>query len=123
LGRIPTAGEIAREIGEDLDTVLEAQSSAVAYQARSLDAPAGDGDVTPMDLIGTNHDPGSDWAWHAVAAAFDIMGERERQILQMRFYEDMTQSEIAGILGISQMHVSRLLNRALGKLQAIIDEA
>jgi RNA polymerase sigma-B factor len=122
LGRVPTPEDIASEMDAELDVVVEAQTSAGAYRTGSLDAPIGDSELAPVDLLPTDDDPSESWAWHAIGAGLALMPERERRILHMRFYEDMTQSEIAEVVGLSQMHVSRLLNRALDKLRAILAE-
>lgn len=123
LGRSPAAAEVARDLGLPEEQVLEAMEAALAYDALSLEAPrpGGDeaGDAVFGDTIGE-----VDGRYELVELAATIapalrdLDERDRRILRMRFLEDLTQSEIAGRIGVSQMHVSRLIRRALGRLQA-----
>lgn len=121
LGRTPDADDIARETGWSRVEVLEALQAGGAFRSSSLDAPRGpDSEATVMDTLGdvdTNLDLADQW--HTVAPALQRLPERERHILYLRFYEDLTQSEIAEIVGVSQMHVSRLLARALDKLRVM----
>ncbi len=124
LGRSPTPRDVARELGVPVEDVLEAMEAATAYEASSLDAPR----------------PGSDqeeggWSYgdsvsveehgyelveigEALRGTIDALPERERTILRLRFEEDLTQAEIAERIGVSQMHVSRLLRRSLDRLEA-----
>ncbi len=119
-GRPPTVDEIAESAGLDSDQVLEALDVQTAYRATSMDrpAPGSDGDVTLGTNLGTD-EPGFERTEMAVAVArlMTTVPERERAILEMRFYQDMSQNEIADRLGISQMHVSRLLRRTLEQLR------
>jgi RNA polymerase sigma-B factor len=122
LGRSPTVADIAGHTGLGLDEVAEALDASRAYSPVSLDAPhAGDDDDgrTLGDRLG-DEDPhyGCVDLGVALAPAFRALPRREQQILQLRFVEDLTQSQIAARIGISQMHVSRLLRRALDKLSA-----
>ncbi|MGF1666537.1 MAG: sigma-70 family RNA polymerase sigma factor [Acidimicrobiia bacterium] len=121
LGRTPDADDIARETGWEKPAVLDAIQAGGAFRSSSLDAPRStDSDATIMDTLG-GLDANLDLAeqWHAIAPALERLPERERSILHLRFYQDLTQSEIAEIVGVSQMHVSRLLNRALEKLRVL----
>lgn len=124
LGRPPTVSEIAEEVDRDPDEVIEAMQAGTAYRSGSLDAPRGgeDGDPTLLDRLGTTDDH-LDLAdrWQTLAPHFEELPERQRRILYLRFYEDMTQSQIAEVVGISQMHVSRLLSRALSTLRDLAD--
>ncbi len=99
--------------------MLEAVDASRAYSAESLDAPAGpDEDTSPVTRLA--EDDGrfeSLDAWQSLAPLIRRLPERERTILYLRFFEERTQSEIAGELGISQMHVSRLLARSLSVLR------
>ena len=124
LGRSPTAEEIAEAIGGTVVCVAEVAEAATAYDAASLDeAPGEDGarrgnaryagigfEDERFDLVeyGT-----------ILAPALGALPDRERLILRMRFDRDMTQGEIAQALGMSQMHVSRLLRRSLGRLREV----
>ena len=116
LGRSPTTAEIAESIGASSEEVLEALEAAVAYEPVSLDTSPGveDDDETWAQSIG-EEDPGYELVEYGamLAPAMQALPERERLILYMRFVKDMTQSEIAERIGISQMHVSRLIRKAL----------
>jgi RNA polymerase sigma-B factor len=115
LGRSPTTAEIAEHIDATSEEVLEALEAAVAYEPVSLDTPAGtDDDETWAQSVGTE-DPGYELVEYGatLAPAMSTLPKRERLILHMRFVEDMTQSQIAERIGVSQMHVSRLIRKAL----------
>jgi RNA polymerase sigma-B factor len=116
LGRSPTTAEIAEHIQATVEEVLEAVEAAVAYEPVSLDAGSGNGedDESWAQSIGED-DPSYDLVEHSatLAPAMRALPARERVILHMRFVEDMTQSQIAEKIGISQMHVSRLIRKAL----------
>lgn len=122
LGRSPTIDEIAAEIGATREEVLEAMDAGSAYTAGSLDAPVGSddaGSASVGDLLG-DLDERLEMAgpWAAAADAIRDLPDRERAILVMRFFDDRSQSEIAEAMGISQMHVSRLLRRTLEDLRS-----
>lgn len=124
LGRSPTVAELAKAAGVDEEDAIDALDSANAYSTRSLEAPFEDGgDEYLADRLGTQ-DPGFEEVEDGslVAAGLAALDERERQIVEMRFFEEMTQSQIAAEIGISQMHVSRLLRRALATMRGRIDE-
>ncbi|NLT06452.1 MAG: SigB/SigF/SigG family RNA polymerase sigma factor [Solirubrobacterales bacterium] len=128
LGRTPTVGEIAAEAGISVEDAIEALDAGRSYTPAALDAPTG-GDLgddsarTLGDTIGRREGGFARVELgQAIGPAFDGLPEREREIVRLRFFEDLTQSEIAGRVGISQMHVSRLLRRALDKLHAAVDE-
>src|SRR5690242_836306 len=121
LGRSPRPSELAERLGVALDDVIEVLQANLAASPSSLDEPAPD-DERPGRNRGTSLgevDPGiglvEDRA--AVVPLLAELPERERRILQLRFFHDMTQTEIAALTGISQMHVSRLLSRTLGTLR------
>jgi RNA polymerase sigma-B factor len=110
LGRAPTIGEIAGDLGVTTDDVIEATEATNAYKASSISAPAGDEGSRIEDRLGV--DPTSDLARDAaLRRVIESLPEREQQLIELRFFRDLTQSEIAEELGISQMHVSRLLRR------------
>ena len=116
LGRAPTVPELAKAAGVSEDEVLEALESGQAYSTTSLDAPAGDDDDAPMrgDRIGEEDLRLDNLEYFAsLAPLIEQLPERERTILYLRFFKGMTQSKIADHIGISQMHVSRLLTRIL----------
>jgi RNA polymerase sigma-B factor len=124
LGRSPTIAELAEATGVEEEEVIDALESAHAYSTRSLQAPFDeDGDDNLFDRLGDD-EPGyvevEDGS--LVDAGLDALNERERRIVELRFFAEMTQSQIAAELGISQMHVSRLLRRALGIMRGRIEE-
>ncbi|MFN2597176.1 MAG: sigma-70 family RNA polymerase sigma factor, partial [Pyrinomonadaceae bacterium] len=120
LGRSPTVQEIAQRAGTTEDEVIEAIDAGSAYRSASLDAGRSDDDESP-GLLGQlgDMDPELSRAERRAALSPLLAGlpEREQVMLYLRFYEGMTQSEIAKRLGISQMHVSRLLSRSLQTLR------
>jgi RNA polymerase sigma-B factor len=124
LGRAPTVADIAVHLGVSEDEILEGLEGARAYSATSLSTPIGDGDGPELgDTLGTE-DHGFELAELRIALgpAMASLSEREQRILSLRFYGNRTQSEIAQQLGISQMHVSRLLAKALDRLRLLIDD-
>jgi len=117
LGRSPNVGELASRSGRSPEEVLEALDCAAAYTAQSLEAPQGE-DRTLGESLGGEDPALVDVELHeSLGPALATLPERERRILQLRFYGNLTQSQIAAQLGISQMHVSRLLARTLAKLR------
>jgi RNA polymerase sigma-B factor len=124
LGRSPTVPELARAAGVEEEDVIDALDSAQAYSTRSLQAPFDDdGDESLADRLGVEergYDEVEDGS--LVTAGFGALDERERRIVELRFFEEMTQSQIAAELGISQMHVSRLLRRSLELMRGRIEE-
>lgn len=127
LGRTPTVADVASATGIPREEVIEALEAARSYKPTSLDAPIGDSssEPTPLrDTLGsTDHHYDYVEIGATVAPAFRHLPEREQQIVQLRFFEDLTQAEIATRLGISQMHVSRLLRRALDDLHGAVTAA
>jgi RNA polymerase sigma-B factor len=123
LQRSPSPQEIAERLGVDVFEILEALDADHNRRTLSFDLPIGgdDENASMEELIG-QHDAGFELAEDrfAIAGALECLDPREREMLRLRFEEDMTQSEIAERAGCSQMHVSRLLRRALGKLRAEI---
>ena len=116
LGRSPTVPEIAKFAGLSEDEVLEALESGQAYSTTSLDAPSGEDDDAPLrlDRIGEEDLRIDNLEYFAsLAPLIEKLPEREKTILYLRFFKGMTQSTIAERVGISQMHVSRLLTRIL----------
>ena len=125
LGRTPTDEELARHLNVTDDDVRAARQAELAFQAASLDSPVTtqDGSASLAELIG-DEDPQLEHVldMQAVWAHWSELPDREQQLLLMRFYGNMTQSEIGEQLGISQMHVSRLLAEALSYLRAHLVE-
>jgi RNA polymerase sigma-B factor len=120
LGHQPADGELAGHLGISDDDLREARRADMVFQPASLDAPlAGGADAASLaDVLG-EEDPEVEHTldMESVAAHWGELPRREQKILLLRFYGDMTQAEIGQQLGISQMHVSRLLAHALGYLR------
>lgn len=120
LGHAPADDVLARHLGVSDEELREARQADLAFRPCSLDAPLADrpGAGTLADLLGED-DPAVErlLGMQAVAAHWDELPRREQRILLMRFFGDMTQADIGQQLGISQMHVSRLLAHALGHLR------
>jgi RNA polymerase sigma-B factor len=121
LGRSPKPREVAGVLGWSVEEVLEAQQTAASYEAASLDRPAAREDAegaSVLDLLG-----GEDSAYDlvgerdAIARTWGGLPEIERSVVELRFAHDLTQREIGERLGYSQMHISRLLRRALSRLE------
>jgi RNA polymerase sigma-B factor len=122
LGRSPTIPEIARRAEVSVDEVLEAMEAGRAYRFSSIDAPAGDDDdraQSPAAAQLGEDDNGLEEVEQRILLSPLIasLPKREQMIIHLRFFRGMTQSEIAARLGISQMHVSRLLARSLAQLR------
>jgi len=127
LGRSPTPAEVADALGEPVEAIIEALESATAHHAVSLDAPMrssdpDDRDAAWHDRLGVEEDGYDRAEWRgALQRGIRALPERDRMILALRFDEELTQSEIAEKIGVSQMHVSRLLRRALDRLRAVAE--
>jgi RNA polymerase sigma-B factor len=125
LGRSPTIAELAEAAGANEEEVLEALESGRAYSSVSLSAGGDgdeDGDLDPLDSIGTEeprYEISEEWA--VLEPGFRALDEREKTILHLRFFKGLTQSQIAQQVGISQMHVSRLIRRSLEKIREEIE--
>jgi RNA polymerase sigma-B factor len=127
LGRTPTTPDIADATGMSIDDVVEAIDAGASYTPAPLDAPQRGDDSSSRslgDALGST-DPNYELVelGEAIGPAFRELPRREQTIVQLRFFEDLTQAEIAEQVGISQMHVSRLLRRALDRLHHAVDEA
>jgi RNA polymerase sigma-B factor len=126
LGRVPTPADLAQAVGVEEKKVLEALASRPAYGLHSL-SPSSDGveeDFDPLDLIG-----GEDHQYDVVenravlAPGVEALDDREQRVLRLHFYEELTQSQIAQQIGMSQMSVSRLIRSALEQIRkVVIDE-
>jgi RNA polymerase sigma-B factor len=124
LGRPPTVAELAAELQISEDEVLEGMEAGAAYRAASLDARRpGDEEGTSLAerLPGTEPPSRPVELRLLVGQLLDTLPPREAEIVRLRFYDELTQSEIAERLGISQMHVSRLMRRCLNDLRASLD--
>jgi RNA polymerase sigma-B factor len=123
LGHSPRPRDLAAAVGASVEDVLEAIEAATAYEATSLDAPratnADDGGWTYADSLGADeHGYELVEIGETLRGTLEALPTRERAILELRFEHDMTQAEIAERVGVSQMHVSRLLRRSLDRLSA-----
>jgi RNA polymerase sigma-B factor len=120
LARTPTVAEVAEALEITAEQVLEAREAATAYRAESLDRPSYDDDeaTSVADTLGAD-EPGYVQAEQAATlrAMALVLSDREREVLRLRFAEDLTQSEIGRRVGLSQMHVSRLLRQAVARLR------
>lgn len=127
LGAPPSAAELADRLGLAADELAEVFDASVAYTASSLDVPVAMADgngATLGDLLG-NDDPGIEMVVNraALKPLLAELGAREKRILLMRFFRNMSQSQIGAELGVSQMQVSRLLTQILGGLRARLGAA
>jgi RNA polymerase sigma-B factor len=121
LGRSPTIPELAEAAHVEEEAVLEALESSRAYTSLSLSAGTtgdDDEDLDPLESLGSEepqYEISEDWA--AIEPGLRALDNREKAILHLRFFNGLTQSQIAQQVGISQMHVSRLIRRALQKIR------
>jgi RNA polymerase sigma-B factor len=119
LGRSPTPAELAESLGRSLDEVLDALDAESAYRTVSTDTVEGSAAAnrslgrTPTTELAAADDR------MLVRELLDSLPEREREIVRLRFFEDLSQPEIAARIGISQVHVSRLLRRSLDQLHEL----
>jgi RNA polymerase sigma-B factor len=125
IGRVPTTAELAERLGVTVEQVLEAREAAGAYRAVSLDRPRdddedGDGIGAGFGIEDTGFAEAEDAA--TVQRLMQVLTEREREVLRMRFAEDLTQAEIGARIGVSQMHVSRIIRHAITQLQLAAEE-
>lgn len=125
LGRPPTIGELARALEVEEDEVVEAIGIGNAYSARSLSEPQFDDDLDDDSYRAALADVDDGFAaveeTAIVETGLGALDSRSRRIVELRFYDGRTQSEIAAELGISQMHVSRLLRQALGLMRGRLE--
>ncbi|MFF9688438.1 sigma-70 family RNA polymerase sigma factor, partial [Streptomyces sp. NPDC014623] len=124
LDRDPTVKELAAHLDLSEEEVIEGLIAANGYSAGSLDTPSSEGDDSQdqrayAEVLG-ERDPAMEAIenLHTLAPLLEQLDDRERRIIQMRFGAEMTQAQIGAELGISQMHVSRLLTRIVSKLRA-----
>ncbi len=123
LGRLPTVGEIALETGATEDDLAEALEAGHAYRFVSIDAPNAYGATLAQGLGDLDGELERSDDRIGLAAVLELLPERDRLIVRLRFMEDLTQSEIATRVGLSQMHVSRLLARSLAELRSLYGSA
>ena len=117
LGRSPRPSEIAEHLGEDLERVVDALAANGCYSPASLDAPYGqDSEQSPVDRLVAPDEYAAAEARIALEPILAALSPRERTILELRFGDGLTQSEIGERVGVTQMQISRVLNRLLKKL-------
>jgi RNA polymerase sigma-B factor len=119
-GRSPTPAEVAERAGVSEEAVLEAMEAGSLYRLVSLDASvAPDDEGNELAACLGDHDPEFERIEHRseISELLSVLPARERRIVELRFFESLTQSEIAERVGVSQMHVSRLLTRSLERLR------
>jgi len=125
LGRAPSVNEIADRLEVDPEEVLEAMEAGQAHHAMSLDAQAQneDGEGIPLTERLGGSDPAFDTVEYgaAITDVLESLSDRDRTVLHLRFIEDMTQTEIADRVGVSQMHVSRILRAAVERLRGEVE--
>ncbi|MGA8846763.1 MAG: RNA polymerase sigma factor SigF [Nocardioides sp.] len=125
LGRSPTPRELAEAIGCTVEEIVEGVESSNAYSTLSLDATddSDDGPSSMLDAIGID-DAGLEHVEirESIKPLLEQLDPREKRILLLRFFKNMTQSQIAEEIGVSQMHVSRLLTRTLEQLRLSLEE-
>ncbi len=122
LHRQPSVAEIAGRLGAEEEEILEALQAGSAYRTISFETPRSDADDdggTLGDALGVDeHDFERAEQRAMLDTLMTTITEREREVLRLRFEEDMTQAEIGGIIGVSQMQVSRIIRRAIGRMSA-----
>ena len=125
-GRAPSVQALAQYMELPLEDVLDALETARAHHAGSLDAPHDDGDGDGGSLVDTFGRPDARLVSAddrlTVRAAAKLLSEREREVVGLRFIEDLTQSEIAARVGVSQMQVSRILRRSVARLRELSED-
>jgi RNA polymerase sigma-B factor len=125
LGRSPTVSEMAERVGVSDEEIIEGLESSNAYSTLSLDAPdsSEDSALSMIDVIGVDDESLAHVEnRETIKPLLEALDPREKHILALRFFRGMTQSQIAAEIGISQMHVSRLLARTLQRLRETLDE-
>jgi RNA polymerase sigma-B factor len=124
-GHSPTVAELAGYLELSIEDVVESLEAAAAHHTISFETPRDDADgesVTLGDTLGSDDERFETVdAGVTIAAAARELGERERHVLALRFLEDRTQTEIAGIVGVSQMQVSRILRRTVARLHELVE--
>jgi RNA polymerase sigma-B factor len=127
IGRAPTVDELARSIDAEPEDVLEAMQASSAYRATSLETPRSGGEDEPGDTLGDTVGVTDDGFAQAeqraiLHALLRSLTPREREVVRLRFEEDLTQAAIGERIGVSQMHVSRVLRQAIARLRTLTQE-
>jgi RNA polymerase sigma-B factor len=125
LGRSPTPDEIADRLGVATEQVIEALGAATAHYPDSLDRPVTEDGEQAINLLVAGNDPGYVHVENVelVDGLLATLPARERLILKLRFEDELTQAEIGRRLGVSQMHVSRLIRQSIATLQRVATDA
>lgn len=127
LGRSPTVPEVATRLEASVDEVVEALAASAAYHHESLDGPTTEGGAEIPVVASAGSHPRSETDMVddqvTIERLMDTLSERDREIVRLRFFEQLSQSEIAAQVGISQMHVSRLLRRAFATKRGAAQDA
>jgi RNA polymerase sigma-B factor len=123
LGRSPTVQELSEAVGQSFEEVLATIQSVEARRTRSLEEPIGD-DMTLADSVGAR-DPDIERAEIRVLLddAYEVLSDRDREVLRLRFEEDLTQTEISERIGVSQMQISRLIRQSLARMRMDIERS
>lgn len=123
-GRSPNVAELAAHMGVDRDDVLRGLAASAAYRTDALDAPFADGSggdrqaALAVEDVGFVRSENREMVRHLL----ERLPERERRIVELRFYDELSQTEIAERIGVSQMHVSRLLRQSFERMRALAAE-
>jgi RNA polymerase sigma-B factor len=125
LGHAPTAEQLAADLSQPVEAIVEARLAVGAMRASSLDRPHPDGDDRPAFTLGIATETGYERAemGATIARLSRALPERQRRILALRYVAGLTQEEIGAEVGLSQMHVSRLLRQALDRMQTLATAA
>ena len=122
-GRSPTVEEIAEAVDASLEDTLAAIQSAQAHRTRSFDEPVGEDSTLAESLRDADPEIGRAEIRAMIDDAMDVLSDRDREILRLRFEQDLTQTEISRIIGVSQMQVSRLIRQSLARLRMDIESS
>ncbi|MCW3008094.1 MAG: SigB/SigF/SigG family polymerase sigma factor [Solirubrobacterales bacterium] len=123
LGRSPTVEEIAKKVDASLEDTLSAIQSAAAHRTRSFDEPVGEDSTLAESIGGADPELGRAEVRVLIDEALDVLSDRDREILRLRFEEDLTQTEISKLIGVSQMQVSRLIRQSLARMRMDIESS
>ncbi len=121
LGRSPTVQELATAIDAPFEDVLDTIQSQGARHARSFEDPIGEDQVLADTLGGADPEMGRAELRAMLGDALSDLSERDREVVRLRFSEDLTQSEIAELVGVSQMQISRILRQSLAQMRAQLE--
>jgi RNA polymerase sigma-B factor len=123
LGRSPTVEELAKAVDASMEDTLSAIQSGQAHRTRSFDEPAGEDSTLAESIGGVDPELGRAEMRAMLDNALGVLSDRDREILRLRFEEDLTQTEISRVIGVSQMQVSRLIRQSLSRMRMDIESA